>query len=74
MKPKQTKSSGIKSESVKTGLKSEFRRSVPKSKALQTPPEKIQASLFVTEMMTYLSPSNKVGNNKEIGKRGGKTK
>ncbi|POG66989.1 hypothetical protein GLOIN_2v1481859 [Rhizophagus irregularis DAOM 181602=DAOM 197198] len=35
---------------------------------LYTSPEKIKASLFVTEM-TYTPPSKKVGNNKEIGKR-----
>ncbi|CAG8525734.1 7537_t:CDS:2, partial [Cetraspora pellucida] len=40
---------------------------------LQTPPEKIKASLFVTEM-TYTLPSKKVDNKKEIGKRGGKKK
>ncbi|CAG8597771.1 5057_t:CDS:10 [Ambispora leptoticha] len=37
---------------------------------LHTPPEKIKASLFVTEM-TYTPPSKKDNNKKEIGKRGG---
>ena len=40
---------------------------------LHTPPEKIKASLFVTEM-TYTPPSKKDNNKKEIGKRGGKRK
>lgn len=38
---------------------------------LYTPPDKIKASLFVTEM-TYTPPSKKVGNGKEKGKRTGK--
>ena len=47
---------------------------------LHSPPEKIKASLFVTEM-TYTPPPKKVGNKevkkvgkKEVGKRGGKKK
>ncbi|CAB4379445.1 unnamed protein product [Rhizophagus irregularis] len=40
---------------------------------LHTPPEKIKASLFVTEM-TYTPPSKKNNNKKEIGKRGGEKK